>query len=108
MTTQSTVFVDGVGSVKYSLLRRQNDLFFMIRFRGPACNRMLRSTGKVKIKDVHDVAPELIRLEYRPPGKPAEPNPVFALWDQVIERLRQEMASEGLRDGSVADYCTTL
>jgi len=58
--------------------------------------------------DAIDIAATIISREYYPAPESAEPSPQFMGWELVIEKMKLAMAAEGLRPGSVGDYCISL
>jgi integrase len=110
MANQLSVILERFGIVKFSLLQRQPDPCWHIRFRSPDGRRVVRPTKKTRHKDAAEAASAVIAAEYGIGGKPPvddEPT-AFIFWDQAIALMKKEMAAAGLRSGTVEDYCTCL
>src|ERR1700694_5277011 len=105
MASQLSVILERFGLVKFSLLQRSPDPCWHIRFRGPDGRRIVRPSRQVKRREAIDAASTIISAEYNPAPQ-EELSPVFALWDDSMGRMKQEMTKAGLRLGSIADYCT--
>ena len=94
MANQLSVVLERFGLVKFSVLQRQPDPCWHIRFRSLDGRRIVRPTKKTKHQDAIEAAAAIIAVEYGLGGKPAgEDEPTtFILWDKAIERMKKEMA----------------
>jgi site-specific recombinase XerD len=89
--------------VKYALKARSGEPHYFVVFRGPANERLERSTKETNKKRAEDAAVEVIRKVY-------DPQALFSSvsWDEAQAALARKMAENNNRQSTIDDYLDTI
>lgn len=89
--------------IKFSVLRRNRDPFYLVRFRGPDGKPKERSTSEPGQRRAIDSACRIIRDAYDPDIG------VEAIdWQEAEEILIEHMRAKNLRQATITDYVSTI